>query len=348
MARLRTTVYQTNKSPNIFKPDQQRMSPVTMCPIVLKQKILRGVLKSQMRIKASTRAAPGRSRKETAHLTPPQRSAAAKNQIWMLLSGHMRATSASTDHRYYSTRKKWKTLRRTNSSKKKQSALSIAEAHNTNLRLMKEVASMKKEDTDMYLHLITGFQKQQNLLKQGKIRILTGPFNQHHLLKRGALFWTPICQRAYDPQAKPDHRRVPSHNGLIDDTIRLVIVLAVDRHHLRVSPLTTRNGNGRHGLHAKRDWGWVQAPDVQDSENPGGLSAFKVCAEASTPSAKYISSKSVFHHYVTTAIQPFSNYEYVGCLDKEYKSPLATARIRRKWPYYGRKGLQQPKRLEPS
>ncbi|KAF2438259.1 hypothetical protein P171DRAFT_477645 [Karstenula rhodostoma CBS 690.94] len=186
--------------------------------------------------------------------------------------------------------------------------------------LLDKVAAMSEQDSVMYSRLIEGYASHRRSQSMGKTRLITN-FKDHRELKRGAVFWTPICQRALNPEAKPDARRIPSPHGLIDDTKRMVVVIAVDTHHLRVCPVTTRNGNGAKGLQKTGSWACLQGPDVDDTENPGPP-VFKVKLEGYGRRSGKISPSSMFKPDLPMEVQPPINYTYVGRLDTESRGRL--------------------------
>jgi hypothetical protein len=198
-----------------------------------------------------------------------------------------------------------------------------SDALNKKLLLLKKVASMSQERTKTWLTLIDGAEKHEesSMGEDGKTRLLRGPFTGHQELKRGSLIWAPVCQRAFDPKVVPDHRRIPSPNGLIDDTRRMCLVIHVDKHDLRVCSITSRHQRGGNGLHNKASWGWIKGPDVTEAENPGGLEVFRVSHEDLAEKAD-IWSTSMFQPELPFLLQPPANYQYVGHLDEE-----STARL---------------------
>jgi hypothetical protein len=194
---------------------------------------------------------------------------------------------------------------------------------NKKLLLMKKVACMRQDRTKAWLALIDGAEKHEESSKgdQGKTRLLSGPFHDHQDFKRGSLIWVPVCQRALDPNVVPDHRRIPSPNGLIDDTRRMCVVIHVDRHNLRVCSITSRNRRGGQGLHNKASWGWIKAPHVPEADKPDGCQVFRVSQRHLASNAD-IWNTSVFQPELPFLLKPPANYEYVGHLDEE-----STARL---------------------
>ncbi|KAL1610680.1 hypothetical protein SLS60_002350 [Paraconiothyrium brasiliense] len=193
----------------------------------------------------------------------------------------------------------------------------VSNMSETKLRLAEKIAFTSKEDDEMYLRLVEGYDRHRERAEAGKSSLIRGPLKRYNHFKRGAVLWLPICQRACNPLAEPDIRRIPSHNGLIDDTVRLVVTIAVDRYNLWVCPVTTRSGRGATGLHNKATWGWLQGHHVEDDLNPG-LSAFKVSSEEGSILARsQISSSSIFRPEFPIEIRPRKDYRYVGRLDTE-------------------------------